>query len=88
MERFYHLLEIRPMTITGICSFNLTLVGVNIYFNEFLVINEKERRVKGMLEEAWNYLLGRDKRCVFNSFWFPFCYSMLCVLHIVESQCH
>ena len=54
------------MTITGICSLNLTLVGVNIYFNEFLVIDVKERRVKGMLEGAWNYILGREKRCIFS----------------------
>ena len=52
------------MTINGICSFNLTLIGINYLFNDFLLIDPKERRVKGIFEKAWSYMLGRERKCV------------------------
>ena len=54
------------MAISGLCSFNLTLIGLNYLFNDFLVIDAEQRRVKGTFEKSWNYMLGQEKKCVFS----------------------
>ena len=52
------------MTINGICSLNLTIVGISVVFNDFLLIDPEERRIKGFFEKTWSYALGRGKKCV------------------------